>query len=119
MSRYRPQPRSHRRFRRRLVRVLVDFLALGEARCEYATTLGAGGLFIETEAPLAPRTLVRVRFRLPGGSAIHAIDGRVTWQHRPADARAGDVRPAGMGIEFTDAAAASRLAHELDELPED
>jgi uncharacterized protein (TIGR02266 family) len=119
VSRYRPQPRSHRRFRRRLVRVLVDFHAEGEPRCEYATTLGAGGLFIETEAPLAPRTLVRVRFRLPGGSAIHAIEGRVTWQHRTAEARAGDARPAGMGVEFTDAAAASRLAQELEQLADD
>ena len=35
MGRYRPQP-SQRRFRRRLVRVLVDFHAEGAPRCEYA-----------------------------------------------------------------------------------
>jgi uncharacterized protein (TIGR02266 family) len=116
VSRYHPQPRRQRRFRRRLVRVLVDFQADGAPRCEYATTLGAGGLFVETEQPLALDTLLRVRFRLPGGSLLHTIDGRVNWQHREEDARAGDQRPSGMGIAFTDAAAAAQLAHELERL---
>ncbi len=103
-----------RRFRRQLLRVLVDYHAEGAPHCEYATTLGAGGLFIETEAPLAPGTTLRVRFRLPGGAALHAIDGRVTWRHRPGDTRAGEVRSCGMGVEFTDAHAASALARELE-----
>jgi uncharacterized protein (TIGR02266 family) len=98
------------------VRVLVDFHARGAPHCEYATTLGAGGLFIETESPLPLGTALRLRFRLPGGSALHAIEGRVTWQHREADARAGDVRPGGMGVAFTDAAAAAKLARELEAL---
>jgi uncharacterized protein (TIGR02266 family) len=119
MSRYRPHPRSTRRFRRRLVRVLVDFHADGEPRCEYATTLGAGGLFIETEAPLPPGSQLRLRFRLPGGSTLHAIEGRVTWQHQDAQAHAGDARPGGMGVAFTDAAAAAQLARELEQLAED
>jgi uncharacterized protein (TIGR02266 family) len=118
LGRYRPKP-SQRRFRRRLVRMLVDFHAEGMPRCEYATTLGAGGVFIETEAPLPPGSVLRVRFRLPGGSALHAIEGRVTWQHRQEEARAGDVRPGGMGVAFTDAAAAAKLARELEELGED
>lgn len=99
--------------------MLVDFYAEGTPRCEYATTLGAGGLFIETEAPLPPGSVLRVRFRLPGGSALHAIEGRVTWQHREHEARAGDVRPGGMGVAFTDAAAAAKLARELEGLGED
>jgi uncharacterized protein (TIGR02266 family) len=112
---YQPR-RRHRRFRRQLVRVLVDYTAGGAPHCEYATTLGAGGLFIETDAPLDPGSQLRVRFRLPGGAALHSIDGRVTWQHRLADARAGDSRPSGMGVEFTDALAASALARELERL---
>ena len=119
MSRYHPQPRRQRRFRRRLVRVLVDFQADGAPCCEYATTLGAGGLFIETEQPLALGALLRVRFRIPGGNLLHAIEGRVNWQHRLEDARAGDLRPSGMGIAFTDAAAAAQLAHELERLGDD
>ena len=115
MGRYRPQP-SQRRFRRRLVRVLVDFHAGGVTRCEYATTLGAGGMFIETDTPLAPGTTLRLRFRLPGGETLHAIEARVTWQHQEANARAGEVRPGGMGVAFTDAAAAAKLARELEAL---
>ena len=113
MGYYQPR-RRHRRFRRRLLRVLVDYHACGAPRCEYATTLGAGGLFIETETPLTPGTSLRVRFRLPGGTSLHAIAGRVTWQHRADDARAGDLRPSGMAVEFTDAHAASLLARELE-----
>ena len=37
--------RQERRFRRRAVRVLVDFQSSAGIRCEYATILGAGGLF--------------------------------------------------------------------------
>jgi uncharacterized protein (TIGR02266 family) len=99
--------------------MLVDFHAAGVARCEYATTLGAGGLFIETDAPLPVGTALRLRFRLPGGSTLHAIDGRVTWQHRPDEARAGDTRAGGMGVAFTDAAAAAKLARELETLGDD
>ena len=117
MGYYQPR-RRHRRFRRQLVRVLVDYHAAGTPHCEYATTLGAGGLFIETDEPLAPGTPLRVRFRLPGGAALHSIAGRVTWQHRLEDARAGDVRPSGMGIEFTDALAAAQLGQELEQLAE-
>jgi len=105
-----------RRFRRQLVRILVDYHALGVPHCEYATTLGAGGLFIETEAPLVPGTPLRVRFRLPGSERLHAIDARVTWEHRGEDARAGDLRPCGMGVEFTDARAAALLAKELEQI---
>jgi uncharacterized protein (TIGR02266 family) len=118
VGRHRPQP-TQRRFRRRLVRVLVDFHADGAPRCEYATTLGAGGMFIETDAPLPPATVLRLRFRLPGSTELHAITARVTWIHRSSQAAAGDVRPAGMGVAFTDAAASARLAHELERLDED
>jgi uncharacterized protein (TIGR02266 family) len=112
---YQPR-RRHRRFRRRLLRVLVDYTAGGNPCCEYATTLGAGGLFIETEAPLAPGTMLCVRFRVPGSDSLHRIEGRVTWQHRADETQAGDLRPSGMGVEFTDARAAAALAHELETL---
>jgi uncharacterized protein (TIGR02266 family) len=98
--------------------VLVDYNAGGTPCCEYATTLGAGGLFIETEEPLAPGTLLSVRFRIPGGASLHHIEGRVTWQHHAEAAHAGDLRPSGMGVEFTDARAAAALAHELEQLQE-
>jgi uncharacterized protein (TIGR02266 family) len=101
----------HRRYRRLTVRLLVDFVTSGGVRCDYATTLGAGGLFVESEEPLPPGSLLKVRFRLPGREHLHEIQGRVAWsQPAGADAR----RAPGMGVEFTDAVAVSRLARELE-----
>jgi uncharacterized protein (TIGR02266 family) len=100
-----------RRYRRLTVRLLVDFVTSARVRCEYATTLGAGGLFVESEEPLPAGTRLKVRFRLPGREALHEIEGRVAWcQPAGEDAR----RAPGMGVEFTDAVAISALARELE-----
>ena len=102
---------TRRRFRRRTVRLLVDFVAGARVRCEYATTLGAGGLFIECEELLPAGTPIKVRFRLPDGERFHEIEGRVAWSQAPtADA----TRAPGMGVEFTDAVAIAALARELE-----
>lgn len=100
-----------RRYRRLTVRLLVDFVTSAGVHCDYATTLGAGGLFVETEQPLPPGSVLKMRFRLPGRELLHEIEGRVVWS-QPADADAR--RAPGMGIEFTDAVAISRLARELE-----
>ena len=108
-------PRARRRFKRRTVRVLVDYAGPDGARFDYATTLGPGGLFIETDEPLAVGSTLKVRFRLAGGGALHVIDGRVAWSHDPR--RGGSAaRTPGMAIEFTDAMAAAPLARELERL---
>jgi len=107
----RRSPVSRRRFRRLTVRLLVDFVAAGGLRCEYATTLGAGGLFIECEQPLPPGTALKVRFRLPGGEPLHEIEGRVCWVQAPS---ADATRAPGMGVAFTDAVAIATLARELE-----
>lgn len=106
-------PAVRRRFRRRTVRILVDYQAAGPPCCEYATTLGAGGMFIESDEPLRSGTALKVRFRLPEAEALHDIEARVAWCIAGDDA---GVVP-GMGIEFTDAVAAARLARELENLP--
>ncbi len=77
-----------------------------------ATTLGAGGMFIETETPLPPGTLLKVRFRLPDAGTVHEIEARVAWIQPPDDAELR--RAPGMGIEFTEAAATSTLARSLE-----
>jgi Tfp pilus assembly protein PilZ len=83
-------------------------------RCEYATTLGAGGLFIESEEPLPPGSIFKVRFRLPSSGRIHQIESRVAWAHVAGPQAAGAQAP-GMGIVFTNAGATSELARELEE----
>jgi uncharacterized protein (TIGR02266 family) len=104
-----------RRFRRRTVRVLVDCVTPDMILCEYATTLGAGGLFLETEQPLAAGTQLKLRFRLPGGSRIYELEGRVVWRQQAGGP--GAARAPGVGIEFVDPAATAELGRELDTLP--
>lgn len=105
--------RPRRRYRRRTLRVLVEYVCEAGLSSEPATTLGAGGLFIESEAPLARGATLKMRFQLPGSAVVHEIEGRVVWCRRPGDP--GRHSP-GMGIEFTDRAGAMRLARELEEL---
>ena len=105
--------RPKRRYRRRTVRVLVEYVSHTGLCVEPATTLGAGGLFIETDTPLRERSALKMRFRLPGGRTTHEIEGRVVWRRRPRDP--GEYSP-GMGIEFTDQTAAASLARELETL---
>lgn len=103
--------RRHRRHRRRTVRVLVEYTSdAGHCR-DTATTLGAGGLFIETEAPLPTGARLKLHFQLPGDAEEHAIEGRVVWARRPVET---GIHAPGMGVEFTDPAASARLARSLD-----
>lgn len=105
---------SSRRFRRRTVRLLVDYLAPDGVRCEYATTLGAGGLFIETEEPVRVDSLVKLRFRLSEQHDLHEIEGRVVWVRRMNEG--GRPHAPGMGIQFTDSVGCAALARELEDL---
>lgn len=107
-------PENNRRFRRRTVRVLIDYATEEGMRCDYATTLGAGGVFIETDEPLAAGSRLKLRLRLPGSEELHQIEGRVVWRR---GGEGNDARFApGNGIQFTDAAASARLARELEDL---
>jgi len=105
--------RPRRRHRRRTVRVLVEHVSDAGLAADPATTLGAGGMFIETDSPLPQGAGLKLRFTLPGGDARHEIEGRVVWRRRPSDP--GQHSP-GMGIEFTDRRGATALARELESL---
>jgi uncharacterized protein (TIGR02266 family) len=52
--------------------------------------IGKGGLAIRTMSPLAPETVVHVKFRLPGRGQEIEADGRVAWSDRKV----------GMGIQL-------------------
>ena len=105
--------RSRRRFRRRTVRILVEFLSNSGPRCETATTLGAGGLFIQTDTPCRRGTVLKLRFRISDRGENHEIEGRVVWSNSVA---AEAVGAPGMGVEFTDRNATKILASELETL---
>ena len=111
MSRVADRPK--RRYRRRTVRIAVEYLSGTGLRCERATTLGAGGLFIETDSPETAGSLLKLRFQLSGAGAHHEIEGRVVWSK---GVRNGDASATGMGIEFLNRPAANALAVELENL---
>ena len=101
-----------RRYRRRTVRIQIDYLS-EEGPCRgSATTLGAGGLFIATEQALPRGCALRMRFRLPGSELRHEISGRVVW----SNPRGASSHTPGMGIAFTDREAMTILARELDRM---
>lgn len=104
-----------RRFRRRVVRVLVEYVSAAGPCRDFATTLGAGGMFIETDEPLAPGARLKLRFRLAEDGDPHEIEGFVAWARRPAHRVSGS---AGMGIEFRDRGACAQLARILEHLDE-
>ncbi len=111
MSKVADQPK--RRYRRRTVRITVEYLSDTGLHRERATTLGAGGLFIETDSPVAAGSLLKLRFQLSEAGAHHEIEGRVIWSK---DVRKGAVGATGMGIEFLNRAATNTLAVELENL---
>lgn len=105
--------RAGRRHRRRTLRVMVEYSSVEGDRCEPATTLGAGGVFIATPEPLLESTELVLRFRLPGSDTLHEILGRVAWSRRTGE---HPEHGPGMGIEFIDRDATRRLARELEEI---
>ena len=61
--------------------------------------LSHGGLAVRTTSPLDAGTRVRVRFRLPGGTADIEAEGRVAWSHRRV----------GMGLQFEQVEPAAQI----------
>ena len=104
---------SKRRYRRRTVRITVEYLSDTGLHRERATTLGAGGLFVETDAPAVAGSLLKLRFQLSETGTRHELEGRVVWSKSVGNAAAGAT---GMGIEFMDRAAAAAVAAELEHL---
>jgi type IV pilus assembly protein PilZ len=98
-----PEEEAQGRDRRRSPRVLVDLEV--DYSCEdtflfaYITDMSALGIFVRTNAPEPPGTLLNVRFTLPGDRKPLTVEGRVVWINafRPGDVT--NINP-GMGIKF-------------------
>ncbi len=109
------QYRTKRRYRRKTIRILVEYTVDGVVRSDYATTLGVGGMFLESPLPLTKGTLLTVKFRLPKTTRSFEIASRVVWIDETLQAvQTGKSK--GMGIEFLDIAACTDLARELDQM---
>jgi Tfp pilus assembly protein PilZ len=112
-------PRNTRKHRRMTVRLLVDYQALGGIHCDYATTLGAGGMHLQSDLPLKRGDLVKVRFRIPGGVELFELEAKVKWAHTAHPNEEERVRIPGVGLQFTDFAATAGLAGELEDYASD
>lgn len=110
-------PKNTRKHRRMTVRILVDYQAMGGIHCDYATTLGAGGMFLQTELTLQRGDLVKVRFRVPGSEQLHELQARVTWHHAGRSEAGSEIRTPGVGLQFVDPNATAELARELEDYP--
>lgn len=108
-------PKNTRKHRRMTVRILVDYQAEDGIHCDYATTLGAGGMFLQTERTMARGDRVKVRFRIPGGEVLHDLEARVTWCHEARKEPDGSIRTPGVGLQFTDPSLTAPLARELED----
>jgi type IV pilus assembly protein PilZ len=102
-----------RRWRRRTASLDVGYAWSGGAVRARATTLGAGGLFVRTDAAPPEGEALRVRLRLPGSATLHEMAARVAWVLPPG---AAGRHAAGMGVAFTDAAEIAALAREMEAL---
>ena len=103
-----------RKYRRQTIRVLVDYRTPDGLHCDYATTLGAGGMFLQTMEQLSKGDVLKLRFRLPGYDTLHELEGRVVWV-RSASRDGTAVAAPGAGVQFVDPNATGQLARELED----
>lgn len=88
---------EHRNTDRVETEIRVAYRTVGSFLSDYALNLSRGGVFIHTDNPLPPETMVRLVFSLPGVPVLFDVSGRVRWtQMRFDDAE----ELPGMGIEF-------------------
>jgi Tfp pilus assembly protein PilZ len=106
--RLRASARPRRRYPRLTLRVDVVLETDAGRVAATATTLGAGGLFVATSAPLEASAPLLVRFRLPGDDTELCLRGHVAWNRRAENGSAGS------GVSFDDADARSDLAARLE-----
>lgn len=103
-----------RRFRRQGLRILVDYQCEGGLHCDYATSISAGGIFIETEEFLPLDSHIKIRFRLPGGDTLHELEGQICW--RNDNSGDGPRQAPGLGVAFTVGDPTDTLVRELEDL---
>lgn len=80
--------------------VPVSYRGAGSVATSVTLNVGRGGLAVRTLSPLAPGTVVDVKFRPPGTNTDIDVQGRVVWADRKV----------GMGIQFERVSAADQSA---------
>ena len=91
---------ERRQHERVLVDIEVDYRADDTFLFAYITDISAMGIFIRTNAPEPPGTLLNLRFTPPGGPQL-ALEGRVMWVNPFRPGSYDNINP-GMGVQFVD-----------------
>ena len=99
--------RERRRAPRALVNLEVDYGDRDNFLFASIRDISATGLFVRTNTPEPPGTLLNVRFTPTGAEELLELEGKVIWinPYRPGDAT--NLNP-GMGIRFTSLTGAQR-----------
>ena len=85
------------------VQLRVVFQDVGEVLEAFSTNLGAGGMLLTTDRPVAEGTRLRLRFLLPGLAEEFSTGAEVAWRtDDPA-------RKPALGLRFTDLPGAEQL----------
>ena len=90
-----------RAFPRHPARFAVRFATVQDFVLEYAANISAGGVFVQTDAPLPLKTVVRVEMELPGSGDLVPARGVVVHRVTPEEAKQRGTL-AGMGVQFMD-----------------
>jgi type IV pilus assembly protein PilZ len=75
----------------------VAYRTAGAFLVSYSVNLSKGGIFLETQTPLAVGETVSLEFEVPGAGELH-VDGLVAWIRQGST----DGMPDGMGIQFNE-----------------
>ena len=82
------------------IQLLVDYKCDGNYLFDFCRDLGTGGIFIETNTPLAMGSNIELTFTIPDSKETLRTTGRVIWSQAPIADRK-DVSP-GMGVQFSE-----------------
>jgi uncharacterized protein (TIGR02266 family) len=77
--------------------IRIEYRTVGSFLTDYAGNLSQGGLFIQTDNPLPPDSMVRLVFSLPGTPFLFDVSGRVKWSRKDLE---DEQQLPGMGVEF-------------------
>lgn len=93
------EKRAHKRLE--VKEIEVEYTTGDKFVKDFVKNISLGGMFIETMKPLAPGTIIKLKFIIPGQKVPINLKGEVRWTSYPKDVLRR-THPPGMGIKFID-----------------
>jgi uncharacterized protein (TIGR02266 family) len=81
------------------IKLKVDWKSEGNFLFENATNISEHGIFIETNDPMPPGTMIDLQFALPDAKQKIEVLGEVAWTNPVRPQKNANLNP-GMGIRF-------------------